>query len=393
MKDSQHGFTRGRSCLTNLLSFIDSVTMCVDEGNPLDIVYLDFAKAFDKVPYQRLFKKLEAHGIKGFILDWIKSWLSSRRQKVCVGQVDSEWKFVTSGVPQGSLLGPVLFLIYINDLDNNLISKLAKFADDTKLCKSMNSLDDMHSLQTDLDKLHEWSVKWQMTFNVDKCVVMHVGSNNVNSSYVLGNNNLKSSNKEKDLGIIMDNSFKFSEQCNTAIKNANRTLGLIKRTIKSRNKEVIIKLYKALVRPKLEYCVQAWRPFLKKDIDNLERVQRRATKIITECRNQNYETRLKTLNLISLEDRRTRGDLIQVFKLIKGIDKVDYRNFFQLAECSRTRGHKFKIIKVRSRLEIRRNFFSMRVVNEWNKLPSLVVEAESVDSFKNRLDSYRIGKM
>ena len=270
---------------------------------------------------------MKAHGISGSVLNWIKSWLSSRRQKVCVGQVDSEWKFVTSGVPQGSVLGPVLFLIYINDLDNNLISKLAKFADDTKLCKSVNSLDDTQSLQIDLDRLHEWSVKWQMTFNVDKCVVMHVGSNNVNSSYVLGNNKLKSSNKEKDLGIIMDNSFKFSEQCNTAIKNANRTLGLIKRTIKSRNKEVIIKLYKALVRPKLEYCVQAWRPFLKKDIDNLERVQRRATKIITECRNQNYETRLKTLNLISLEDRRTRGDLIQVFKLIKGIDKVDYRNF------------------------------------------------------------------
>ena len=291
------------------------------------------------------------------------------------------------------MLGPVLFHIYINDLDNNLISKLAKFADDTKLCKSINSLDDMHSLQNDLDRLHEWSVKWQMTFNVDKCVVMHVGSNNVNNSYVLGNQELKSSNKEKDLGVIMDSTFKFSEQCNAAVKNANRTLGLIKRTIKSRSKEVIVKLYKSLVRPKLEYCVQAWRPFLKKDIDSLERVQRRATKIIAECKNQNYETRLKTLNLTSLEDRRIRGDLIQVFKLIKGIDNVDYRTLFKLADCSRTRGHKFKIVKVRSRLEIRNNFFSVRVVNEWNKLPSLVVEAESVNCFKNRLDKYRIGKL
>jgi hypothetical protein len=129
--------------------------MSVDEGNPLDIVYLDFAKAFDKVPYQRLFNKLEAHGITGSVLKFIESWLSGRRQKVCVGQMDSEWRSVTSGVPQGSVLGPVLFLIYINDLDINLISKLAKFADDTKLCKSMNSLDDMHSLQSDLDRLHE----------------------------------------------------------------------------------------------------------------------------------------------------------------------------------------------------------------------------------------------
>ena len=388
INSSQHGFMKGRSCLTNLLSFIETVTMSVDEGSPVDIVYLDFAKAFDKVPYQRLFKKLEAHGVSGFILNWIKDWLSSRRQKVCIGHADSEWRPVTSGVPQGSVLGPVLFLVYINDLDNNLISKIGKFADDTKLCKSINNLDDMKDLQNDLDSLHEWSVRWQMTFNTDKCIVMHVGSNNPKNKYVLGNQELKSSDKEKDLGVLMDSSLKFSEQCKAAVKSANRNLGLIKRTVKSRSKEVIVKLYKALVRPKLEYCVQAWRPFLRKDIDSLERIQRRATKMITGCKNLSYESRLRKLNLISLEKRRTRGDLIQVFKLIKGIDKVDYTNFFQLSDDSRTRGHKFKIIKLRSRLEIRRNFFTQRIVSEWNGLPSFVVEAETVNSFKNRLDSY-----
>ena len=250
------------------------------------------------------------------------------------------------------------------DLDNNLISKFAKFADDTKLCKNINSSDDITTLQNDLDRLHEWSVRWQMTFNIDKCVVMHVGNKDANTKYALGNQELKSLEKEKDLGVVMDTTFKFSEQCNVAVNNANRTLGLLKRTIKSRRKEIIVQLYKALVRPKLEYCIQAWRPFLKKDIDNLERVQRRATKMITECRNLNYESRLNVLNLISLEDRRTRGDLIQVFKLVKGIDKVDCGTFFKLANSSRTRGHKFKIVKVRSRLEIRKHFFSQRVVNE-----------------------------
>lgn len=388
IRNSQHGFTKGRSCLTNLLSFMDSVTMSIDEGNPVDIVYLDFAKAFDKVPHQRLFRKLEAHGISGPVLNWIKNWLSSRRQRVCIGEEDSQWRDVTSGVPQGSVLGPVLFLVYINDLDNKILSKLAKFADDTKLCKNVSNLEDAKALQKDLDSLHEWSVDWQMSFNVDKCVVMHVGSNNISNSYTLGNQKLKSSNKEKDLGVIMDSSLKFSEQCSVAVKSANRTLGLIKRTIKSRGKNVLVRLYKALVRPKLEYCVQSWRPFLRKDIDSLERVQRRATKMITECKGQSYESRLKTLGLISLEDRRTRGDLIQVFKLIKGIDNVEYSTLFQLADDSRTRGHKYKIIKVRSRLEIRRQFFSQRVVNEWNKLPSLVVEAETVNCFKNRLDSH-----
>jgi len=388
IRNSQHGFTKNRSCLTNILSFMESVTLHVDEGNPVDIVYLDFAKAFDKVPYERLFKKLEAHGVTGPVLNWIRNWLSSRRQKVSISQQDSYWRDVTSGVPQGSVLGPVLFLIYINDLDSKIISKLAKFADDTKLCKIIRNVADVIILQNDLDSLHEWATDWQMNFNTDKCAVMHIGHNNKCSQYQLGNAELKSIVKEKDLGIIIDNTLKFSEQCNTAVKCANRTLGLIKRTIKNRSKDVIISLYKALVRPKLEYCIQAWRPFLRKDIDSMERIQRRATRIITECKGLNYESRLKALDLISIEDRQTRGDLIQVFKYIKGIDNVDYKEFFQLADNSRTRGHSFKIIKVRSRLEIRRNFFSQRVVNKWNELPQYVVEAESVNTFKNRLDSY-----
>jgi hypothetical protein len=367
---------------------MESVTLHVDEGNPVDIVYLDFAKAFDKVPYERLFKKLEAHGVTGPVLNWIRNWLSCRRQKVCISQQDSYWHDVTSGVPQGSVLGPVLFLVYINDLDSKIISKLAKFADDTKLCRNVANMEDVVALQRDLDSLHEWATAWQMNFNVDKCAVMHVGHNNKCSNYNLGNSELKTIVKEKDLGVIMDNTLKFSEQCSAAVKCANRTLGLIKRTIKSRSKDVIVKLYKTLVRPKLEYCIQAWRPFLRKDIDSMERVQRRATRIIAECKGQSYESRLTTLGLISLEERQTRGDLIQVFKYIKGIDNVDYREFFQLAENSITRGHSFKIIKVRSRLEIRRNYFSQRVVNEWNKLPQYVVEAQSVNAFKSRLDSY-----
>jgi hypothetical protein len=157
INSSQHGFTKGRSCLTNLLEFMEVATKDLDNGQPVDLVYLDFAKAFDKVPYGRLFKKLEAHGIGGEVLQWIKNWLSGRRQKVGIMKEFSGWKEVTSGVPQGSVLGPVLFLIYINDLENGLVSKLGKFADDTKLCKSVGSTADTDILQKDLDKLHEWS--------------------------------------------------------------------------------------------------------------------------------------------------------------------------------------------------------------------------------------------
>ena len=179
---------------------------------------------------------------------------------------------------------------------------------------------------------------------------------------------------------------KWSEQCSTAVKNANSTLGVIRRHIKSRKKDIIVKLYKALVRPKLEYCVQVWCPYLRKDIDNIERVQHRATKLISECRGLSYNNRLSRVGLITLEKRRLRGDLIQVFKLIKGFDKIDYTNFFQLAHNSRSRGHRFKIIKVRARLDIRNKIFSQRVVNSWNDLPDHIVEAETVNIFKNRLD-------
>ena len=388
IRSSQHGFTKGKSCLTNLLEFFEGVTKDLDMGQPVDLVYLDFAKAFDKVPYMRLFRKLEAHGIEGVVLHWVKSWLSGRRQQVNINKECSNWKEVTSGVPQGSVLGPLLFVIYINDLEIDLISRIGKFADDTKISRQVGCFRDAEILQDDLRKLDEWARNWQMQFNQDKCVVMHVGRCNSQFDYKLGNKLLNTTGKEKDLGVMVDSNMKFSEQCNSAITNANNTLGLIRRTIKNKSKSIIVRLFKGLVRPKLEYCVQAWRPFLKGDIKNLERVQRRATRLIHECRGLKYSDRLEVTGLTSLEDRRTRGDLIEVFKMVKGISKMDYKSFFKLDETSRTRGHKFKLIKDRSRLDIRKHYFSQRVVNDWNKLPTLVVEAESVDAFKIRYDKY-----
>ena len=391
LRNSQHGFTSGRSCLTNLLDFFESASKELDSGNDVDLVYLDFCKAFDKVPHCRLIKKLHAHGIRGKVLEWIKSWLSGRRQRVCVDGSLSEWVEVLSGVPQGSVLGPVLFLIYINDLDQGLVSKLGKFADDSKLCKAISGQQDVSALQCDLTQLERWAEKWQMKFNEEKCVVMHLGKNNAKSQYSLGNIVLKGSERERDLGIIVDKTMKFSEQVNSAVGKANATLGMIKRNITCKNRNIVTRLYKALVRPKLEYCVQAWRPYLRKDIDKMERVQHRATKMIEGCKSLSYEDRLKATGLMTLEDRRKRGDMIEVFKFLKDINKTDSGQWFHLANNVRTRGHRLKLVKNRSRLDIRKNFFSQRVVNDWNSLPEVVVEAESINSFKNRYDKFVSG--
>jgi ribonuclease P/MRP protein subunit RPP40 len=388
IRGSQHGFTRGRSCLTNLLEFLEEITFQLDEGKPVDLIYLDFAKAFDKVPYQRLFKKLTAHGIGGEILKWIQGWLMGRRQKVSINKTYSDWKDVLSGVPQGSVLGPLLFLIYINDLDVDVLSKLSKFADDTKLGKGVSSERDVEILREDLNKIFQWSVDWQMSFNTDKCSVIHMGKNNKEAQYKMGGNEIKKSKKERDLGVIMDCTGKSSEQCVMAVKKANSVLGMIKRNIKFKSKEVIVRLYKSLVRPRLEFCVQAWSPHLRKDIDMLERVQRRATKLIEGYRDYGYEDRLQKTGLISLEKRRVRGDLIQTFKIMKGIDKVNYQDFFEVSNAGKTRGHSIKLAKKRSNRDIRKYFFSQRVINSWNGLTQEIVDADTINCFKNRLDKF-----
>ena len=300
----------------------------------------------------------------------------------------SKWQEVLSGVPQGSVLGPLLFLIFINDIEEDVISKVCKFADDTKIGRAVGSEEEVNKLREDLRRLCEWAKDWQMLFNIEKCVVMHFGHNNKRVEYTMEGNKLKHSDGERDLGVKISNNGKSSEQCMIAAKKANTVLGMIKRNFKSRSKDVIIRLYKTLVRPRLEYCVQMWSPYLRKDIETLEKVQRRATKMIWACRTNSYEERLKYSDLTSLECRRVRGDMIEVYKLLRGHEKIDHNMLIQVAENTGRRGHAYKLVKHRARLDLRKYFFSNRVVNTWNSLPGSVVEAGTVNSFKARLDAY-----
>ena len=388
LNSSQHGFLKARSCLTNMLCFLEEITKWIDVGSPVDIIYLDFQKAFDKVPHQRLLLKLKAHGIGDSITDWIEQWLTDRRQRVVVDGEVSNWKSVLSGVPQGSVLGPILFLIYINDLDDSITSNVLKFADDTKLFRKVNTDGDKQHLQNDLDRLVKWSEKWQMLFNFGKCKCLHTGHRNLNVNYKMGDTVLGTTVKEKDLGVTISADMKVSEQCGIAASKGNQILGLIRRNITYKGKQLIIPLYKAIVIPHLEYCIQAWRPYRKKDIDTLERIQRRATKMIPELRDLSYEERLKECGLTTLETSRLRGDQIEVFKILNGYENIDRNMFFSLKKDSRTRGHEVKLVKDQCRLDIRKHSFSQRTINEWNKLSTDCVTASSVNMFKNKVDTY-----
>ena len=385
LKGSQHGFVSKRSCFTNLLSFFEKVNGWVDEGEAVDVIYLDFRKAFDTVPHKRLMQKIKACGISGLVYDWIESWLVGRRQRVTLGANQSDWVEVISGVPQGSVLGPLFFLIFINDIDEDLINLILKFADDTKLFGKVGNVAQLESMHRDLELLNKWSKTWGLEFNVDKCKVIHFGRNNPNATYAISDKNLKEVKEEKDLGVIVNQDLKAANQCAVAVKAANRTLGLIKRTFSSRSKDIILGLYKSLVRPKLEYCMSVWKPHYRKDIDLLEGVQRRSLKVIDGFNVLCYEDRLSAVHLTSLETRRIRGDLIEVYKIMHGLTNLNPEDFFTFA-TSELRGHKYKLYKPRIKTDIGKFSFSFRVIDLWNSLPDEVVNAGSVNSFKNKID-------
>uniref|UniRef100_A0A8C5LY07 Reverse transcriptase domain-containing protein n=1 Tax=Leptobrachium leishanense TaxID=445787 RepID=A0A8C5LY07_9ANUR len=298
------------------------------------------------------------------------------------------FKPVVSGVPQGSVIGPILFNLFINDLEIGIESHVSVFADDTKLGKVIQCEQDVTSLQRDLDILGDWALKWQMRFNLDKCKVMHFGVKNTQAIYTLNGTELGKSKQEKDLGIIIDFKLSNNVQCQTAAAKASKVLACIKRGVHSRDENIILPLYKSMVRPHLEYAVQFWAPVLKKDIISLEKVQRRATKLIRGMEGLSYEERLTSLNLFSLEKRRLRGDLITLYKYIRGHYQPLSDNLFINRTIHRTRGHKFRLEERKFSLKHRKGYFTVRTIKLWNSLPVEVVGSESVQTFKKRLDDF-----
>lgn len=303
--DVQHGFISGKSCVTQLLEYMEDLTEAVDSGCDVDVIYLDFCKAFDKVPHKRLLMKLYAYGVRGRLYRWIREFLKDRQQRVVVCGSASDWQSVTSGIPQGSVLGPILFLIFINDLPDAINCCIKLFADDAKIYAQVNSIEQGKDLQGNIKRAEEWASTWEMFFNEKKCKQLHIGTKDMGITYKMYKNNsetvVEKADTEKDLGVVFDSKLLFREHIASKIKIANRNLGLIFRSFTYMDKEMFLQLYKSIVRPHLEYASSVWSPHVKKDKIALENVQRRATRLVKSLFGQTYSQRLRALGLPSLE--------------------------------------------------------------------------------------------
>ena len=384
----QHGFRNHRSCITQLLEVMEDFNNFIDNRDDIDVIYLDFRKAFDSVPHERLLLKLQEHGFTGNVLNWIKDFLANRTQRVKVGNDYSERGKVISGIPQGSILGPVLFTVFINDLPDNIESTCKVFADDTKI---YNTPRNNAIIQRDLCKLEDWSNNWQLYFNTAKCKVLHIGKNNPEMDYKmkLGDShiNISKCEHEKDLGVTFDKYLSFDVHINNAISKANKMLGLVKRSFNFLDHTTFLMLYKALIRPHLEYGNIIWYPYLKRQSAAIEKVQRRATKILPSLKDKDYDQRLKILNLPSLKARRIRGDLIQAYKIFNNVDEIDPKQMFPTNPTNRTlRNSLNKIFKPHFNTKEKKNSFSYRIAQRWNELPEHIKNAPSTNSFKNQVD-------
>lgn len=394
----QYGFLKGRSTMLQLLKVMDDWTSCLDKGGQIDIVYTDFEKAFDKVSHKLLLSKMLSYGISKELIIWIEAFLCHRTQRVKINNAFSSSKPVLSGIPQGSVLGPMLFVIFINDLPKvcDQLCKIFLFADDSKIYKHITNNNDYLCLKEGCQKVFDWSRQWNMSLNIGKCKVLSLTkmrntSQKLDYGFELDSHKfitLDHVEDMKDLGVIIDCQLTFWQHINEKINKAYQMLGIIKRNFRDMDKDTFLLLYKCLVRSHLEYANSVWNPYKNYQISALERVQKRATKLIGVCKNLHYNERLRFLKLPTLNFRRVRGDMIEVYKILSGMyDTLSVPTLFRNLD-SRTRGNSLKLKHMHSKYDVRKYSFCSRTVGVWNALPDYVVTSENINSFKNNLDKH-----
>tara|TARA_B110001454_G_scaffold210883_1_gene225906 strand:- start:49 stop:1224 length:1176 start_codon:yes stop_codon:yes gene_type:complete len=365
----------------------------LDNKVPVDAAYLDFRKAFDSVPHKRLLTKLKGYGINGRVLCWVEDFLKNRTQYVSINGKSSEKSPVTSGVPQGSVLGPTLFIYFINDLPEKVKCNLKIFADDTKAYREINSIEDQIFLQECIDELVEWTNKWLLKFNSDKCKILHLGKTNPNYSYSINHDEvskvLEVTVCEKDLGIHVDRLLNFNDHITITVKKARSIAAMLIRNISFKEINIMVPLFIGLVRPIIEYGNVVWCPSWLKDIKIVEKVQRDFTRYIVGVKHLSYQDRLQKLKLPSLEYRRLRGDMIEVYKIVHNkYDPVVTKDLFSISENPKNlrTTNSLQLNKPSFNTRTYQMFFTNRIINMWNSLSEDTVTASTLNIFKSKFD-------
>ena len=397
---SQHGFRGGRSCLSQLLSHYDKIIEILASGSNVDTIYLDFAKAFDKVDHGIVLKKLSLLGIRGKLLQWIKSFLSSRTQMVLVNGVLSDPAPVISGVPQGSVIGPLLFLILIGDIDKNVaFSFLSSFADDTRLLRKVSGVRDASLLQTDLEAVYQWAEDNNCSFNNKKFEALRYGIDEIiklTTSYTAPDGTLISVKEHiRDLGVTMSADAAFKEHVNKICQSAKNMCSWILRTFHSRSPELMLTLWKSLVLPILDYCSQLWSPSKIGEIQQIEDVQKAFTRKIWSSNRKDYWDRLRTFGLYSLQRRRERYRIIYVWKVLEGlVPNLSGRSMIT-GKTTLRYGRLCHVPSLKSSVSnklqsLRDSSFCVNGPNLFNSLPSRIRNLSKVglSKFKNELDKF-----
>ena len=398
--DSQHGFRSRRSCESQLVQFVHDLSSNLDRANnkghrQTDIIIMDFAKAFDKVPHRRLVHKLDFYGIRGTTNKWIHSFLSGRTQKVVLDGVASDPADVLSGVPQGSVLGPVLFLLYINDLPDDVNSSVRLFADDCVLYRNISRDTDCQALQDDIAKLAKWETTWLMKFNASKCHTLRVSSHLPNSqlvyAYSLHDQILESVPSAKYLGLTFTNNLSWGTHIQNVTSKANRTLGFLRRNLALAPKCTRDIAYKTMIRPQLEFAASIWSPYTVSDISRVEKIQRIAARwCCRRWRNQSHVgDMLEDLSWPTLAQRRDQACLIFFYKIHNDLIEIDKNTYLHLVANPRsTRSsakHPYQYSRPLAYSDSFKFSFFPKLIPLWNCLPIDIVSSETVSRFKSKI--------
>ena len=393
--DQQHGFRARRSCESQLLQTVHDLALGLDQKIQYDVGILDFSKAFDKVSHNKLLGKLQYYGINGKTHSWLENFLTNRKQKVVIDGETSEVIDVTSGVPQGTVLGPILFNIYINDIAENITSQVRLFADDCLLYYPIKTEEDCKILQEDINTLATWADTWQMEFNPSKCFIMNITlakKNIIQNSYQMYNHTLEVVNSTPYLGVTIANNLKWNDHINKITAKANRVLNFIRRNLKNCPQPIKEKAYQTYVRPIVEYSSTVWDPHTKENKEKIEKVQRRAARFVTNNYHQTSSVTemINSLQWETLENRRTQANLIMYYRVSHRIIAIPYTYLPpSMPKTYSSRHHnKYAFQIPQCRINSFKFSFFPRTTPIWNALPNTVVSAITLENFKQELSNH-----